>query len=377
MVIAGREEIGQSLAHIQEVAQALRGNIGVVMRLRISSHEPPPLYSWSRGTGLRIFLAMPVIARGHVAAVVYASRTPSNIFRAFYEERHKLILAGLAMTALTLLIGFILHRTITRPMQELTRRTAAVGIDHGAALTPLDHYGTAEFAQLSQSFFDMAESLRARSDFIATFAAHVSHELKSPLTAIQGAAELLRDDIDAREPMSADDSHRFLDNIIADSQRLTALVQRLRDLARAENSPILGAAAVGPMIVELRAAFGSLAVAGHGDLDAQVRMSAENLRIVLTHLAENAERHGATALEIVAQCEAGMAHLVISDNGEGVSPNHRERIFDQFFTTRRDSGGTGMGLSIVRAMVTAHGGTIELGDGGPGAVFLLRLPLAV
>lgn len=376
VVIAGREEIGQSLAHIEEVGDALRGSLGVVMRLRISSHEPPPLYSWSRGTGLRIFLAMPVIARGHVAAVVYASRTPSNIFRALYEERQKLVWAGLAMAALTVLIGFVLHRAITRPMRELTRRTAAAGSGDGAALRPLDHYGTAEFAQLSQSFFNMAESLRARSDFIATFAAHVSHELKSPLTAIQGAAELLRDDLEAPPPMSAVESRRFLDNIIADCQRLTAVVQRLRDLARAENSPVGGATAAVAAVTDLRATFSHLSVEGRGDLDAKIRMSADNLRIVLGHLADNAQRHAATLLEIAAEREGARLRLIVSDNGAGISPNNRERIFDKFFTTRRDSGGTGMGLAIVRAMVSTHGGAIELDNSDAGATFVLHLPLA-
>jgi signal transduction histidine kinase len=374
VVIAGREEIGLSLAHIEEVAAALRGNLRAVMRLRISSHEPPPLYSWSRGTGLRIFLAMPVIARGHVAAVVYASRTPSNIFRSFYEERQKIVWANVAMIVLTLLIGFTLHRAITKPMRELTRRTAAAG--RGAALTPLAHYGTREFAQLSQSFFDMAESLRARSDFIATFAAHVSHELKSPLTAIQGAAELLRDDLDAHPSMEVEERRRFLDNIIGDAQRLTVLVQRLRDLARAENSPVGGETEVAAVLAAMRGGSSALAVEGRGALDLKARMSAENLRIILAHLADNAQAHGAGRFTVTAARERGaMLGLIVDDDGEGISPNNREKIFEQFFTTRRDSGGTGMGLPIVRAMLVAHGGSIELGEGG-GATFVLRLPLA-
>jgi len=372
VVIAGREEIGLSLAHIEEVSDALRGELRAVMRLRISSHEPPPLYSWSRGTGLRIFLAMPVISRGHVAAVVYASRTPSNIFRSFYEERQKIVWANTAIVVLTLLIGFTLHRAITKPMRELTRRTAAAG--RGEALTPLAHYGTKEFAQLSQSFFDMAESLRARSDFVATFAAHVSHELKSPLTAIQGAAELLRDDLSAEPPMDADDRRRFLDNIIGDAQRLSVLVQRLRDLARAENSPVGGETDAAAVVAAMRGAFSSMEVRGCGALNLRVRMSGENLRIVLTHLADNAHAHGASAFTVSAARDDAMLALTVDDNGAGISPNNREKIFEKFFTTRRDSGGTGMGLPIVRAMLVAHGGSIELGEGG--ATFVLRLPLA-
>jgi len=66
----------------------------------------------------------------------------------------------------------------------------------------------------------------------------------------------------------------------------------------------------------------------------------------------------------------------VSDNGEGVSPNNRTQIFDSFFTTRRDSGGTGMGLAIVRAMLDAHGGAIRLLDSAQGTAFELTIPIA-
>ncbi len=393
-VIAGREEVGLSLAHVEEVAEALRGHFRSAMRLRVSKHEPPPLYSWSRGTGVRLFTAMPVVVRGQVAAIVYASRTPSNVFRSFYEERRKIALAALSIAALTLLIGFVFHRTITRPMRELMRRTAAIGRGERDALTPLAHHGTAEFAQLSQSFLDMATSLHNRSDFIATFAAHVSHELKSPLTAIQGAAELLRDGIDAPAAvMSDDDRRRFLDNIIADAGRLTAIVQRLRELARAENPPTAGTASLGPILADLRSAPGSppqgsapdsplgrLDIRAAGDLDGILRMSAENTRIVLTHLADNAAHHGATWFAVSAVREFDRMRVTVRDDGGGISASNRARIFDSFFTTRRESGGTGMGLAIVRAMLAAHGGSITLAEDGPdaaqGATFTLHIPLA-
>jgi signal transduction histidine kinase len=379
-VIAGREEVGLSLAHIDEVAAALRGNFRSVMRMRISKHPPPPLYSWSRGTAVRVFVAMPVFARGHLAAVVYASRTPSNVFRSFYEERRKLTMAGLSIVALTALIGFVLHRAFTRPMRELMQRTAAIGRGDDDAFAPLAHHGTAEFAQLSQSFLDMATSLRNRSDFIATFAAHVSHEMKSPLTAIQGAAELLRDDVEAADGgMSLEERRRFLDNIIADAGRLTAVVQRLRDLARAENSPVDGVAPLAHVVADIKAAFDKLGVSAEGDLEQALGMSSENLRIVLTHLVDNAARHGATKVEIKAVREADGIRVTLSDNGVGVSPNNRGKIFDSFFTTRRESGGTGMGLAIVRAMLAAHGGAIELAEDSKnerGATFSFTIPLA-
>jgi signal transduction histidine kinase len=380
VVIAGREEIGLSLAHIEEVAQALHGQFKSVMRSRISKHEPPPLYSWSRGTAVRVFTAMPVVVRGRVAGVVYASRTPSNVFKNFYDERGKVAAAGATIIVLALFIGFIFQRTITRPMRELMTRTAAIGRGDRSALEPLAHHGTAEFAQLSQSFLDMANALQSRSDFIATFAAHVSHELKSPLTAIQGAAELLRDDLEAQpNAMNIVDRRRFLENIIADTGRLAAIVQRLRELARAEAPPIVGETSLEAAAAELRSSFGTLSVKASGTVGAVLALSPESARIVLSHLADNALNHGASNLEIAGQIAGTAVRLVVRDDGAGISSANRDRIFDSFFTTRRASGGTGMGLAIVRAMLEAHGGSIDLLDESDrthrGAAFVLVVPL--
>lgn len=377
IVIGGRDELGLSLAHVEEVAEALGGRFRSVMRLRVSDRAPPPLYSMSRGAGLRIFAAMPVIVKDRVAGVVYASRTPSNVFKQLYEERAKVAAASLAVLAPALLIGLVFHRTIVRPVRELIARTAAITSGDRGAMRPLEHHGTAEFAQLSQSFLDMAESLDRRSDFVTTFASHVSHELKSPLTSIQGAAELLRDDIGAATPSMSDEKRRkFLDNIAADAGRLTAIARRLRELARAEQPPTSGAGPLAPVVEDIRAGFPALAIGADGDLDLIVRMSAENARIVFSHLADNAARHGARTLDIRIVRDGDMARVELCDDGDGISPNNRAKIFDSFFTTRRDGGGTGMGLAIVRAMLRAHGGEIALLDAEKGAAFELNIPHA-
>ncbi len=377
IVIAGRDEVGLSLAHLEEVSEALQGRFSGALRVRISKHQQPSLYSMSRGTGMRVFTAMPVIVRDQVAGVVYASRTPSNVFKYLYERRKKLVLAVFSMIVPTLLIGFLFHRTITEPMRELVERTNLVGKGDRNALRPLKRHGTSEFARLSQSFLEMARRLNTRSSFISTFATHVSHELKSPLTSIQGAAELLRDDIDATTPTMTDkDKRKFLDNIIADADRLTQISGRLRDLARAENPVAVGAAKLSASITGLRSAFPSLDIRASGDLDTPMRVSEENATIIFSNLADNAMRHGSSTLDISAAQQGNSLLVNVVDNGEGVSPNNRTQIFDSFFTTRRDSGGTGMGLAIVRAMLDAHGGAVRLVDCEQGTAFELTIPVA-
>src|SRR5258708_6186666 len=335
IVIAGREEIGLSLAHLEEVAEALQGRFSGTLRVRISKHDQPSLYSMSRGTGMRVFTAMPVIVRDQVAGVVYASRTPSNVFKYLYERRKKLVLAVFSMIVPTLLIGFLFHRTITEPMRELVERTNLVGKGDRNALRPLKRHGTSEFARLSQSFLEMARRLNTRSSFISTFATHVSHELKSPLTSIQGAAELLRDDIDATTPTMTDkDKRKFLDNIIADADRLTQISGRLRDLARAENPVAVGAAKLSASITGLRSAFPSLDIRASGDLDTPMRVSEENATIIFSNLADNAMRHGSSTLDISAAQQGNSLLVKVIDNGEGVSPNNRTQIFDDFHQQR-------------------------------------------
>ena len=375
IVIAGRDEVGQSLSHLEEVAEALQGRFSSALRVRISKHEQPSLYSMSRGTGMRVFTAMPVIVHDQVAGVVYASRTPSNVFRYLYDQRAKVALAVLFMIVPTLLIGFLFHRTITAPMRELIERSQRIGKGDRDALAPLKRRGTSEFARLSQSFLDMARRLDTRSNFISPFATHVSHELKSPLTSIHGAAELLRDDVDAPS-MDDEDRRKFLDNIIADADRLAKISGRLRDFARAENPVARGAAKLSDTIAGLRSAFASLDIRAGGGLDTPMRISQENASIIFSNLADNAMRHGASTLDLNAIRRRDLLKITVRDNGEGVSPNNRAQIFDSFFTTRRDSGGTGMGLAIVRAMLDAHGGTIVLADSAAGTAFELTIPVA-
>ena len=252
VVIAGGNEVGLSLAQVEEVAQALDGKYRSVLRLRIRDRPLPPLYSITRGTSVRVFAAMPVMIGGEVAGVVYASRTPSNILRNLKAERRRVAAALAAVVAGTLIVGVVFWRTITRPMHQLIGYMRSIGVADRDAIRVPAHHGTREFAMLSQGFLDMAERLYDRTEYIATFAAHVSHELKSPLTSVQGAAELLRD---SAAEMSEGERRKFLDNIVADAQRLTALLDRLRELARADNPQAGGSTALEPVIAATRDGF--------------------------------------------------------------------------------------------------------------------------
>ena len=381
--LAGGDEVGRSLAGVEEVAAALRGHFQAVMRVRISKHPPPPLYALSRGTGVRVFVALPVLVDGRVAGAVYASRTPDNIVRLLYGERGKAGLAVLIVLTMPLASAYVYTRPIGRPLDALMARAAAIGRGAPVPAAPGARFGTREIAALARSLDAMALRLRERSDYVATFASHVSHELKTPLTAIQGAAELLRDEEcdaagdhgdDPGATMSAAERRRFLDNIVADTIRLSALLRRLRALARAEGVASEGATSLRAIAADLQARFIDLDIQAGGALDHPLPLSPEDAGIVFGHLADNAARHGAATLRLDAALVREGLRVRVADDGPGIPDRDRGRVFEPFFTTRREGGGTGMGLSIVRALLCGCGGSIILAAAERGATFEVGLP---
>ena len=324
---------------------------------------------WRPSLGMIVFAVLAVVAALPFTAAVLLE-FDENRFQGRYGAAPE-ILGVLAVAAVTLLVGLVFLRTTTRPIAELRRRMSAIGNGDRDAIAPMAQAGTVEIADLAEGVLTMAESLSSRSDYVSTLAAHVSHEFKSPLTSIRGAVELLKD---SGATMSEAERARFLDNIEADADRLTALVRRLREFAMAETPSAGGVAALEAVIRAIPDATPDLRIERHLDPDLKIRMGRESALIVFSHLVDNAAQHGAAVVTITAANEDGTVRIVVADDGAGISPHNRDKLFDAFFTTRRDSGGTGMGLNVVQSMLRAHGGSIRLLDGEGGAAFEIRLP---
>lgn len=371
-VVLTGSEVGRSLAHVDEVSEALQGRLSRQLRTRLRKRPPPLVYYLTKGASLRVFTAFPVIVEGRVAGVVYASRTPAHVLQVAWAERRSLALAAAASLGAVVLIGLIGARTITGPIRRLTARTRRMASGEREAMAPLGHMGTAEVSELSDTFLRTSLKLHDRSASTAAFAAHVSHELKSPLTAIQGAAELMRDN----EDMAKEDRRAFLETMVETSGRMALLVRRLLDLARAEADAAPGAATVAAAARDLSS---PAEIDVSGDTRAALAIAEDKLVAILGNLADNAARHGAARVEIAVSVAEGRALIRVADDGEGVSESNRHRLFEPFFTTRRDQGGTGMGLAIVRALAEAHDGAIRLAAARGalgGATFEVELPLA-
>ena len=375
------EELGRSVTHHDEVVRALTGEFVSVMRWRGSNQpSPPPLDSISRGTRIRVFVAMPIVQGERVIGSVLLARTPGNIRQALYGKRRELLRGGLGLLAVVVGIALLTSFTIGRPVRALREQARRAARGERGAVTPLANAGTREIAELSETVAEMARTLETRANYISNFAAQVSHEFKTPLTAMRGAVEMLRDH---GATMSVEERARFLDILERDTRRLSQLVRRLLELARADMTPA-AATATSDVGEAINAAAGRYR---EPELITELRLPAQALRVavpgetlesILGSLLDNVAAHAgmnATA-RISAARAGGEAEIFVRDDGAGISPANQAHVFEPFFTTARERGGTGLGLAIARALVRAHGGDIELLPSEQGALFRLRLPLA-
>jgi signal transduction histidine kinase len=223
----------------------------------------------------------------------------------------------------------------------------------------------------------MAAILERRADYIRSFAAHVSHEFKTPLAGAKGALELLADHAETMSP--AERTH-FIQVVGGSLDRLDRLVRRLVDLARADMMrPGRGAPrALAPILEALAERWRARGLAIRLEVGSERTNLAEDaLEIMLGNLLDNALQHaGSDAVVTIAARETAEALVLeLADTGPGVPAADAARIFEPFFTTARARGGTGLGLPIVRAIAVAIGGTVELVPcTGGGALFRITLP---
>ena len=365
-------EVGRSLRHQQEVVRALEGRPTSLLRQRHSSGGAPDFDSPSRGTGHRVFLAIPIRNQGKVLGAVSLSRTPLSLSKAAYQHGRNL-LTGVAL-AVALAIGVILLAglVIIRPIKAVIAQTQAIARGDDGALQPIDRPGTAEIESLSMAFAQMARTLRDRGDYLKTFASNVSHAFKTPLTSIRGSIELLGDHLGE---MSPEERERFLLIVARDTERLERLVQRLMELGRADvTSPGGESAHVPPILERLAARYraeGSAVSVEHDPAVDHVPLAPETLESVLCNLLDNAREHGGPQVvtTVTTRREDGWTSITVSDDGPGIEPERREKVFEPFHTTAKTRGGTGLGLAIVRTLVTAHGGRLELLESERGAAF--------
>jgi two-component system OmpR family sensor kinase len=237
---------------------------------------------------------------------------------------------------------------------------------------------------LSQIEAAFAQS-KASEQRLRRFIADASHELRTPLTSIRGYSEMLRRGA-AESPHDSDLARRRIEE---ESVRMSTLVDDMLLIARLDQGRPLEMKSVDLEAIARDAVDDARAVAPHREITlsatapAIVRGDDTRLRQVLGNLVRNALVHtpSQTPIEIGVSTQNGTAHLTVADHGPGLRPEDSERIFEPFYradpSRSRDSGGAGLGLSIVTAVVAAHGGRVQVKEtSGGGATFEVELPLA-
>jgi len=352
-----------SLAERPDVRAALHGRYGSASRLYRNGHR------------LFLFSALPVVGKsgGLPLGVVYLTRSTNPVRAAMYRLRTSLLEIFAAVAVLATVVSLFLAATISRPLARLTRAAGAVAAGDAGAVLRLDRRD--EIGQLSRAFAAMMEKLDARAREAAERAADLSHEFKSPLTGIRGAAELLLDG-------AADDPQaraRFLRNIVSDSRRLDRLVTRLLELSRMEADDAPPSALDWEAAVrETCAAYEERPVDVVWEAQARtVRGRRAHLASALANLVDNALQHAEPGTRVRVRVASTPNRLRTEVHNEGAAVPHAvmARVWDRFFTTRADCGGSGLGLSIVRAAVASHGGTCGAESrAGEGTTFWFELP---
>ena len=292
-----------------------------------------------------------------------------------------------------LLIGVLatlLVRSIIEPLERLAGATRLVARGEFGARVPVR--GSDELAIVTRDFNDMSARLEQLDRMKRDFISNVSHDLKSPLAAIQETNDVLLDGLAG----SLSDRQRRLIELSRDSgRRLASMLHKLLDLSRLDSRPtpireLLDLFALTQRAVDHLNATRS--ARGHGptvvfdqaSAHLLLRADAEEVSQLLDNLLENAAKFSPMdgVIGVALEDDDGIAILRVSDEGPGVPDAEKHRIFERFY--QADLGrtapdhGVGLGLAICRHVAEAHGGTISVRDNSPvGAVFEVRIPGAI
>jgi len=361
--------LGAYLGDLPETKEALQGRYSAVARRRIMDPKPA-LSSISRRGDARVFTATPIFSDGEVIGAVWMSRTSMDPLKAAWLDRKPLLIAFLASAGLTGLVSFLLSLHITKPLRKITE--TAYAISHGDSSKSLELKGfvPAEIHTLAGSLATMTKQMSDRAAYIAEYAANVTHELKSPITSIQGAAELLREE---GKEMPDDQREKFLENIRFGAERMERLVNRLLELARIQSAPESSEKIeVKPFLLHLASYYEDRVKLDVDEAPSTVEINKDHLHSAIRNLLDNAARHGqGKPIELTAKAKGDRLAVTVRDHGPGITPANQEKIFKRFFTTERDSGGTGLGLAIVQAVAETRGGEVRFETGDEGTAFTL------
>jgi len=283
--------------------------------------------------------------------------------------RNAAVIVGLILAIATAILSWLLVRLLLRPIHSLENYAAKVRSGSESSIAPPKHFGTRELHRTALSVIDMADTLRNREVTIRSYTDHVTHEIKTPVSAIRAAVELLEDS----ENLSASDRH-LLEKVDGARAQIQTQLDALRGAAQARETRYIGTSNLEALVPVLARDYPGLLLVTAGET-VPVPLAGEGLMVVLGQMLRNCAEHGARRVTIDVQRTDLRVTLTVTDDGAGISQGNAARIFDPFFTTKRDSGGTGMGLAIAQNIVAAHRGEITFIPDQNGTTFRLTFPI--
>jgi heavy metal sensor kinase len=303
-----------------------------------------------------------------------------------------LLLASLVVLPVVLagagLAGYSLARHALQPIEEMARRAQEITPERLDARLAND-YSDDELRQLAGVFNDTLARLEKAFDQLRRFTADASHELRTPLAMIRSVGE-----VGLQKDGSRTEYRDIVGSMLEEVNRLTSLIDNLLTISRADSGyiqlhraplPVLNlvreAAAIFEILIEEKA----LLVTVEGDDRTQVEGDPVFLRQAFVNVIHNAIKYspvGGAILARIGTGEAGQVIVEIQDNGPGIPLEDQSKVFDRFYRVDRarwrESGGAGLGLSIVKWAVEAHGGSVTLvSEPDSGCIFRIVLPSAV
>ncbi len=368
----GRAE-GQDFRGKRDVALTLAGQYGAR-----STHLDP-----NDADSSVMFVAAPIRRDGRIAGVVSVSKAQRSLFAFRDETRLRIRTFGLVYFGAVAVGAYLVVTLFSRPIRRLTAYAQAVA--RGERVVP-PRGGSGEAKTLGRAFEEMRDALENRA-YVENYVQTVTHEMKSPVAAIRGAAELLHED------MPPERREKFIANIQAEARRLQNIIDRLLALSALESRKKLDHPEAIPLADLAHAVCADLRPAAEArglrlDLmcDGQPEVLGESflLESALHNLLQNAidfsPEGGAVRIRVAPDAARRHAGITVEDEGPGIPDYALPRLFERFYSLARPGTGrksSGLGLCFVREAAALHGGSVRVENrpGSAGTVAILCLPL--
>jgi len=330
-------------------------------------------------------LTMPIIRGDRVTQIVQVGMSLDRARSALRRYLDTLVVLIPLAVALAAAGGAIIARTALRPVDEMTLAARRITAEDLAQRIALRGTGD-ELDRLAETLNGMLARLAAAFTEMRRFAADAAHELRTPLTALKGGIE-----VSLRAARSAEEYRRVLVSSLEEVDRLIRLAEDLLLLSRSAAGPETprGPVEMEPLLLDVfdvgvRLAQGTgVSVRINDVTPVTVRGDTLALRRATLNLIENAVKYTPAGGKVELSLTSGEGHasLGVQDTGIGITDADQARVFEPFVrldaARARETGGTGLGLALARAIVLAHGGTLTLeSQPGAGSRFTIRLPLA-